>query len=166
MGVGKMVSGFSHVGKKLALIVDDLGHLIVTKKDVEPKHLITIPYTEFVAGGTVSSFFPKALSRKATRRAFIFYNTMDVALTAQRFTMNDSFFVETSRTAGATATTSNVVANNSCIQIIDASSTFLSGSMGEMLNSPVDSISISVTIGTTAPVRGELSIAVIEVEGS
>lgn len=136
---------------------------IESKSNNEPIYLGKINYTEFTAGGTVTKYFPKVLNRNVIRRALIIFSSLDVYVTQQRINMNDSFLSETSRTAGSTSTTSSNVANNYCVQVIDGSKMQLNGEMGEMLNAPVDSFSMSFTIGDSAPIRGEVEIAVMEV---
>lgn len=130
---------------------------------VNPIILTTINYNEFTASGTVTKHLLKRLNRNIKDRVFVLFNEMDIAPTTQRFTMTDSMFGSITRTAGSTATSTNTVANNNCIQVIDSSSFQLSGNMGQLLKMCVDSVVISITIGETVPTKGKLSIGVIEI---
>ena len=145
-------------------MVDSEGRTVVHAPNiVEEKELGVIDYTEFSAGGTVSRFFFQSLNRSAKKRVIVLFNTLDVNMSSQRITMSDSLFSNTNRTAGSTATISQVLGNNNCTQVIDGTPQQMAGNFGGIIDMPVDSFSISFTVGATAPIKGEVKIGIIEV---
>lgn len=145
-------------------MVDSEGRTVVHAPNIiEEKELGVIDYTEFSAGGTVSRFFLKSLNRSAKKRVIVLFSTLDINMSSQRITMSDSLFSNTSRTAGSTATTTNILANNGCTQVIDSTSAQITGGFAGIIDMPVDSFSISFTVGATAPIKGEVKIGIIEV---
>lgn len=142
----------------------EIGELAtIASNIVETKELGSISFDEFTSGGSVTRFFPKALNRRAKKRVLVIFSTLDVSMNQQRLTMQDSLFSNTNRTAGSTTTTTQIVANNSCTQLIDGTIGQMQNSLAGIIDMPVDSLSISFTMGPTAPVRGEVKIGLIEV---
>lgn len=132
-----------------------------------PKLLSSINFSEFSAGGTVTKQFFNALDRGAKRRCFILVNYMDIAMTGQRFTLLDSI-VNTTRSSGSSNSTSanvGTAANSGTtpnILIIDGTPKNFAGDTGDFINAPVDSFSLALTIGATAPTYGKIELYSIE----
>lgn len=134
------------------------------KVQPEPKLLVTIPFTEFTAGGSYTAYFDETLKRDIRKRTFILFNKMDQGLAEERVNFYDTKVSANRRTAGMNYATRVNVANNNAMQILDSGdSNLFNGPDSNYLNAPVNSFSMFFKMGTTAPIKGELQVWLTEV---
>lgn len=129
----------------------------IRNDDLKPRLLTTINYSEFTAGASIDKYLDGVLSRTAKERTFIFVNEMNQGIGTTRVNMYESTLYHGAND-GYRFNQNAVLPNVSNMgQLVVYSSTSYS-----FLASNVDSIGINLTIGTTAPTSGKLSIYVLE----
>jgi hypothetical protein len=118
---------------------------------VGPVLIESIPFSSFVVSSTLNKSYLYKLNRNAKRRTFIFANYMDQQITNASITLFDS--TNTGNKGGDAITKSMGV---------NWVSTF-NGETNPQLMGQVDSISLSLPMGATAPLSGNLIFYVVEV---
>lgn len=134
--------------------------VIVGSKIVGPTKIGTWSYTTFGASSTNFPSVQGILNRNATHRTFFFNNSMDQAPSTLSIIPWDSSLGNGNSAGGDSASFSLPAANGGK----SLRTSEVSGNAA--LSAHVDSLTVSVGMGTTAPTKGTLDLWVVEILGT
>lgn len=120
-----------------------------------PKLVLSVPYGDFTASGTVTKDMAQVFSRNARFRTFVFANTLDQTVTDAKVLPYDSAITATTGIGGDSFSANGGVGNTFA--------NYYGSDNNPTLKFETDSAQAQLTMGSTAPTSGSFDIYVIEV---